>query len=61
MGGQDHRDIVAIAELMIGQFGRDAAAQVEDRAKRYRAEGDLERAEYWRNVAWVIQDMKVGS
>jgi len=51
--------IATVAEIMVERYGRDALARIEERAERYRADGDLDGAAYWRRVAWVVQDMKI--
>jgi len=54
---QNVRNIVLIARLMIERFGDEAAAQTAERAQRCGNDGDLDSAEYWRRVAWIIQDL----
>ena len=54
---QNVRNMVLIARLMVERFGDEAAAQTAERARRYRNEGDPDGAEYWRRVAWIIQDI----
>jgi hypothetical protein len=57
----DLKDVVAIANEMIGHLGKNAEPIVAERAIVNYREGDHEAASLWRRVAAAIRAIEIGT
>jgi hypothetical protein len=52
------RDIMTVAQDMIGRFGLDAAAKTESWSVFNRRAGEEEAAQFWNDVAKAIRELQ---